>query len=192
MKPQKYLFAILMSLLLSVLFGCNQTNKSQMELNLTELALQGKQIFEAKECNKCHYIGDEKVKSEAPDLADPFIANNELFVQTHLRFVEQTKMTPIELTREEMRLLSHFVAELHRARNPTVKVAEADAICPVCYAPVSIAQAKANKLYGRMPDKKYYFECQNCFDAFTKAPEAWVELFKQYQIEQEGVKTPLK
>ncbi len=130
MKPQKYLFAVFMSIAFITFMGCVQSKKS-VEANFSELALQGKQVFEEKQCSKCHYIGDEKVESEAPNLTHPFIANDSLFVQTHLKYVEEPKMPPLELTSKEIHLLSFFVAELHRAKFPTVSEAEADARCPV-------------------------------------------------------------
>ncbi len=191
MRRKQSLIVILLTLIGSILVGCVQSKQSESE-NFSELALRGKQIFEAKECGKCHYIGDEKVESEAPDLTDPFIANDSLFVQTHLKFVGLTKMPPIELTSREIDLLSFYVAELHRAKHPTVSEADADARCPVCYAPVSIAQAKANKLTGTFLGQKYYFECEDCLQLFRKYPVAFRELFRQYQLENGNLGSSLK
>jgi|GEM_PF-1582158 len=191
MRRKKSLIVVLLTLSISFVVGCVQSKQPDPE-GLTELAAKGKRIFEAKECNKCHYIGDEKIKSDAPDLTDPLIAIDSSLVQTHLRFVRLTKMPPIELTRREIDLLSHYIAELHRSKHATVSEAEADARCPVCYAPVSIEQAKANKLSGTFLGEKYYFECQDCLDLFGKYPVAFRELFRQYQLANGAVKDSLK
>ncbi len=190
MRFKKSLIVILLTLIGSILAGCIQSKQRESE-NFSELALQGKQIFEAKDCSKCHYIGDEKVESEAPDLTDPFIANDSLFIQTHLKYVQETKMPPLELSSKEIHLLSFYVAELHRAKYPTVNASEADARCAVCFAPVSIAQAKATKLTGTFLGDKYYFECEDCLQLFRKYPVAFRELFRQYQVEN-GNLTSLK
>ncbi|MFQ5677427.1 MAG: hypothetical protein ACE5G1_16180 [bacterium] len=92
-------------------------------------------------------------------------------------------MPPVELSAREIRLLSYYVAGLHRAKNPTVSKADADATCPVCYSPVSIAQARASKLYAKFLGKRYYFECQDCAATFRKAPEAFLKLMEMDGVE---------
>ncbi len=148
---------------------------------LSPLAQEGKAVFEARRCGKCHYLGDEAVASEAPSLLDPFLANDSLFVETHLRFVQQTKMPPVELTPREIKAVSHYVAELHRARYPSVPPEQADALCPVCYAPVSSRLARKQRLVVRYLDEPFFFECDTCLETFKKAPTAFRELLRQYQ-----------
>lgn len=118
-------------------------------------------------------------ESEAPVLADPFIANDSLFVQVHLKFVKSSDMPPVELSANEIRLLSRYVAEIHRAKYPSISEQKADVRCPVCYAFVSSQTALENKLYVTYLGDKYYFECPQCVDTFKKAPQAFIELSKQ-------------
>jgi YHS domain-containing protein len=159
-----------------MILGCGRSDGSGRELS--KLAMQGKGIFELHDCSKCHYIGDEDVQGGAPDLASPFLANDSMFVRAHLKSIESSKMPPIELAENEIRALSHFIAELHRAKHPTISEDKADAHCPVCLAPVKIDESR---LSANFLGKKYYFECEQCQEAFQKAPEAFVELLEQHQ-----------
>jgi len=161
-----------------------------------ELAAQGKQLFEQYQCAKCHSEGGEAATatitadSVAPDLDDPFLANDSQFVKVHLRFVERTAMPPIRLSAKEINALSHYVAKIHREKHPSVPEEQADGYCPVCYAPVSSQQATAEKLFVTFRGDKYYFECKDCLTTFKKAPEAFLELLKQYQSNLAVVEIP--
>ncbi|MFQ5706544.1 MAG: c-type cytochrome [bacterium] len=159
--------------------GCNSGGNDNTT-RFSKTALQGKQVFESKKCGTCHSIGEARGDSTAPNLADPFIANDSMFVRAHLEFVEKTKMPPIELSDREMRLVSDYVAELHRANHPSVPEKEADTYCPVCYAPVASKQAVAENLFVSYLGDKYYFECQDCVKTFEKAPEAFLVLWRDY------------
>ena len=175
---------LLAALLLAgqVLSGCNHTKEELAVNQFSKLALQGKKVFDRHECSACHYIGNEDVESRAPDLTSPFLANDPMFVQTHLRFVELSRMPPVQLTDKEARLISYFIADLHAARQPVLNGAHADAMCPVCYASLSMKQAKANELFARFLGTTYYFECEECLNAFKKAPEAFIELLQQKDL----------
>lgn len=164
-----------------VIGGCKQSPPQ-----FSALALEGKQVFERHECAKCHSTSEARSDSAAPDLTNPFLANDSQFVQVHLKFVERTAMPPIQLTEKEIRLLSYYVAELHAARQPAIPASEADAICAVCYAPVSTARAREQKLSANFLGQDYYFECQACFDTFKKAPEAFIELMELHENEQQA------
>ena len=169
---------------------CHTGSKLSPE-SLSTTAQAGKEIFVAKECNQCHYVGDEEVASEAPDLLDPFLANDSLFVRTHLRFVELSKMPAVELTEQEIQAVSRYVAEMHRAKYPTVSREDADVICPVCYAPVSSKVAKQADLEFIYLKDRFYFECEHCLAAFRKAPEAFSELLKQHEAGQTRFMNPV-
>ena len=169
----------LMFVLLSLVLIACQKARQREEVALSPLARQGKEVFEAKECGKCHYVGDEVVSNEAPSLLDPFLANDSLFVATHLRFVEQTKMPPVELTPEEIHAVSRYVAELHRAHYRSALNEDADTVCPVCYAPVNSEKARSVDLWFQYLGQTYYFECQKCLATFKEAPTAFVELLRR-------------
>ncbi|NIR47369.1 hypothetical protein GWO43_02695 [candidate division KSB1 bacterium] len=176
---------------LAGLVSCTKSTDSEIDMaSLSEAAMQGKEVFERHECIKCHAMGEARSDTSAPDLSDPFLANDSMFVEVHLKFAENTKMPPIELTDEEVRLLSHYVAQLHRAKHPSVSPEEADAFCPVCFAPVSTEQAEKDRLYVTFLDEKYYFECEECEKAFRKAPEAFRELMKMRQKALAAAESP--
>jgi YHS domain-containing protein len=185
------------ALMLLVGLSLNCTRKERVENPASlELAEQGKLLYEQYECAKCHQEGgaaataDITADSIAPDLGDPFLANDSQFVQVHLRFVERTAMPPIRLSAKEIRALGHYVAKIHRERHPSVPEEQADAYCPVCYAPVASQQAIAEKLFVTFRGEKYYFECKDCQTTFRKAPEAFLELLKQYQSNLRVVEIP--
>ncbi len=183
MKSQRLATMILASILVLTLSACVQ-NKATPEGNLSEIALRGKAVFEKNDCSSCHHLGTEVVYDEAPDLDDPFLASDSLFIKTHLTFAEESKMPPVKLTRDEIRLVSRYVAEIHAATHGTVGTADADAKCPVCYVPVSSKQSESEQLAASFLGEKYYFECQDCLDTFRKAPEAFLELFDQAAVGQ--------
>lgn len=182
MKTNEYFSSLLFCLMLILALACGQSKVPQSE-PFSQMALRGKQVFEENECGKCHYIGEGEVAAEmeAPDLTHAFLANDSMFVQAHLKFVEKSNMPPISLTEKEIHQVSRYIGELHAAKYPTVSLDKADAMCPVCYAPVSIAQAKQNNLEVNFRDNKYYFECEDCLQTFRAAPEAYIELLRQYE-----------
>lgn len=171
---------VLMGFAVLGLGACQQQPAESADLS--QLALKGKRVFEQYQCGQCHYIGEEEVESDAPDLTNPFLANDSLFIQTHLKFVEDSSMPSVELTAEENRLVSYFVAELHAYRQERVSPDKADAVCPVCYASVSTERADAAGLHKMFLGESYYFECEMCLEAFRKAPEAFIELYNQYKV----------
>lgn len=176
-------YLVLISFIPVLLIGCSGTNEKDAS-KFSKVALQGKEIFENKNCGVCHPVGKPRENAEAPDLANAFIANDSMFVQAHLKFVDKTQMPPIQLTDGEIKLLSYYIAELHRAVHPTVPAEEADARCPVCYASVSIKKAKIEEFFTSYLGEKYYFECQDCMVTFEKAPEAFIVLWQAYEAEK--------
>lgn len=192
MEQERYFKVVWMCLMIVCFIGCKQSSTSE-EGKFSELALQGKQIFEKNECNSCHPTGETTTgDSLAPNLSHPFLANDSLFVQAHLKFLERTSMPPIELAEREIRLVSYYIAELHNSRLPELSEEEIDTYDPVCYAPVSIAQAKEAGLFATFLGKKYYFATRECLETFLKAPEAFLELYRQYQEEQATLQTTNK
>lgn len=179
MKPLKLLAAVVLGLSVVATLACSGSDSSTPQ-QFSKIALKGKKVFETHRCNECHYVGDEEVLAEAPDLTDPFLANDSSFVQAHLKFVEDSKMPPIEMTEEEMRQVSYYIAELHAAKHSAMAEDEADARCPICYAPVSKTQAEEKNLVANFRETKYYFECRDCLVAFQSAPEVFIELMNQY------------
>ncbi|HEX9653943.1 MAG TPA: c-type cytochrome [bacterium] len=191
---QSWRSAVALLIVLSVA-ACTKKERVENPASL-ELAAQGKILYEQYECAKCH-VGDGETAtadiiadSVAPDLTDPFLANDSQFVQVHLRFVDRTAMPPIRLSAKEIRALGHYVAQMHRQKHPSVPEEQADSYCPVCYAPVSSQQATAEKLFVTFRGDKFYFECKDCQTTFRKAPEAFLELLKQYQSNLSVVKIP--
>lgn len=183
-------------LLVGLLLGaCTKKERVENPAAL-ELAAQGKILYEQYQCAKCHFEGGEAATvdivadSVAPDLADPFLANDSQFVKVHLRFVDRTSMPPIRLSEKEINALSHYVAQIHRERYPSVPEEQADCYCPVCYAPVASQQATVDNLFVTFRGDKYYFECKDCQTTFKKAPEAFLELLKQYQSNLSVVELP--
>ncbi len=185
MCNRRHLITGLLGFFVIAAMGCGQSRKAEQQQQ-AELALRGKQMFEQHGCNKCHYVGDEQVSAEGPDLTRPLLANDSSFVRAHLTFVEQSKMPPITLSDEEIRLVGRYIAGLHAAKQPPVPPGDADAECAVCYAPVSKKTAAANKLVGKVRGQSYYFECDECRDAFMRAPEAYIELARRHD---EGAKS---
>lgn len=183
MDSLKLSAAVVLGLAVVAIMACSGADTSPTQ-QFSKIAVKGKQVFDARQCNQCHYVGDEEVQANAPDLTDPFLANDSSFVEAHLKFVEESKMPPVDLTEEEMRQVSYYIAELHAAKNSTITEGEADARCAVCYAPVSKDQAHEEKLVADFRDTKYYFECHDCLNAFKRAPEAFIELMNQYPPKQ--------
>lgn len=182
MRYTRFFPVVLLAFLL-FMPACHKADQTARQQKFAKLAMQGKEVFEAQECNKCHYVGDAEVASPAPDLTDPLLANDSLFVQAHLKFVEMTDMPPVQLTQEEVKLLSFYIAGLHAAKYPTVRWDKADAFCPVCYAPVLIKQAEEAGLAVKFLGENYYFECQDCVNTFRRSPEAFIELLREYEID---------
>lgn len=155
------------------------TEKKDVKAVLSENALQGKLIFEKNKCSRCHIKGEDHMQVIegrevlVPDLTNPFIAGDSLFVRAHLRFVEETDMPPIKLTDKEIQLVSTYVAELHASLQPAIPASEADAVCPVCGALVSSRQAKEKDNWFEYLGMTYFFECSACKDVFIRAPEAY-------------------
>lgn len=179
---QKVLYSFIYVGLVVGYSGCVDT-KSQLEIDDTKLsanALNGKKIFENENCAKCHSLGKEVItvvhqRKEVivPNLSDPFIAKEKSFVQAHFKLIEESDMPHVELTQEEIDLVSQFVAELHAAANATVSADQADTKCPVCGAPVLMESANQNEFWISYLDSTYYFECEACKETFNKAPEAF-------------------
>ena len=158
-----------------VLFvACTEANKSAA-VDFNKLAKQGKLVFEKYECAKCHDKGKTAGDSIAPDLTRPFLAKNDLLVEIHLKSVEQSAMPQLELTPDEIRAVSYYVSRLHAQMQKTVRAEEADARCPVCFAPVSIKDAESKNLVFNFSGDNYYFECMECLQLFVQVPEPYVQ-----------------
>lgn len=147
-----------------LLMGCSTPKQEQDSVAL------GKAVFEKHECGKCHGASPEEAVMQAPDLSRPILANDSLYVQAHLKFTEESKMEPLELTDEEIRLVSSYIASLHASKQTPVPEEEADAICPICGVRVSSAMAMENNLQYEYLEKTFYFECQECLETFKSAP----------------------
>ena len=149
---------------------------------LSETALKGKKIFDDKKCKKCHTLGKSmmtvvKQGKEViiPDLTNPFIATDSSYVKTHLQYVEETDMPSIRLNNKEIDLVSHFVAELHKATHGQEFIKGAEKTCPVCEANVSSTTTKEAGLWFSYLDETYYFECDECKRLFSEQPEVFRE-----------------
>ena len=186
MLPAQFLRFFFVSLICIFIIGCMQTS-TQQDLKLSQNGAKGKQLFIKHECGKCHSTGESgKIaasKTPAPDLTNPFLANDSSFVKAHLKFIEETKMPEINLSEEDIRLLSYYVAELYNARLPELPREEIDAYDPVCYAPVSKRRARQANLVAKYLDQTYYFATIETLETFKKAPEAFIELFTQHKKE---------
>jgi YHS domain-containing protein len=101
------------------------------------------------------------------------LAGNEILVDLHLNNVDISLMPEVELSKEEITALSVYISTLHAAGQKIVSEEEADARCPVCFAPVSIKAAKAASLGYTFSGKEYYFECQDCLELFKQIPEPY-------------------
>ncbi len=183
-----YLIAFLLVL------GCRGTGeKGTPVVPMSQIAQKGKAVFEAKKCGRCHSIGKpiENPEMQAPDLTTPFLANDSMFVVAHLKFVDETKMPAIQLTDEEIKAVSHYIANLHASLHATVSAEKADTLCAVCYAPVLKSQAREKDLWYKYLDRTYYFECADCKKLFAKAPEAYRQLLTEYtQSKEQAMQLP--
>jgi len=156
--------------------GCDAPDQDKFQF--TEAALKGKTIFESQACAKCHYVGDEEANGTAPDLANPLLANDSLFIRTHLTFVEESKMPPIDISQSDIRFLGNYIAELHTSKYAG-KVDNADSKCAVCNLPVNRDIAVNAKFYRFFGDRHYYFECEQCLQTFEKSPEIFTNQAQQ-------------
>jgi YHS domain-containing protein/mono/diheme cytochrome c family protein len=173
----------LLSVSIFVLYaGCEvQSDNLPIDTSkLSEAALEGKKIFDNKNCKECHTLGKSmmtvvKQGKEViiPDLTNPFIATDSSYVRTHLQYLEETDMPVIELNKEEIELVSRFVAELHAATHRQEFVGEPDTKCPVCQADVVSTEARKSGLWFSYLDSTYYFECEECKELFAEQPEAF-------------------
>ncbi len=163
--------------ILLLVTACTQTKEN----HFSKLALQGKQVFEDHNCNRCHNITGSQSDSLAPDLTNPIIANDSLLVQTHLKFVKESDMPVQNLTPKEIRLVSYYIAGLYNSTLPPIPEDEIDASDAVCFAPVSKERAKSANLYVRYLGTEYYFASQRTMDTFKEAPEAYAMLYKKFQ-----------
>ncbi len=142
-------------------------------------AVKGKLIYEQNKCSRCHVAGENRMKVIegkevlVPDLTNPFIAGDSLFVSAHLKFVNETDMPAIELSNDEIHLVSTYVAEMHASLQPPIPASEVDSICPVCSAPVSSRLAREKEHWFEYLGTMYYFECGACEEVFKRAPEAF-------------------
>lgn len=172
----------LFALILLFFVGCN-AGSDDLPVDASKLsgpALKGKNIFDNKNCQRCHTLGKSMMtvvqqgkEVIVPDLTNPFIATDSSYVRTHLQFVEETDMPVVKLNNEEIRLVSRFVAELHAATHGIELAENADATCPVCGAKVSAEKAKNAGLWFSYLDETYYFECEECKSLFSDQPEVF-------------------
>ncbi len=173
-------------LLAAIVFSASCGGDSQRlevdESMLSEEALAGKKIFERKECMRCHIIGKEnktvvdQIKEVVvPDLANPLIANDSIYIQVHFKLLNESEMPGVALTPDETAKVSKFLAEVHAAAYTTTTPEEADQQCNVCGALVNQAEAKEKGLSLSYLGYEYYFECEDCKYLFTKAPQAFTQ-----------------
>ncbi|MCA9735900.1 hypothetical protein KC799_27425 [candidate division KSB1 bacterium] len=156
---------------LVILFACSKSDKKDAA---ADPIAQGEEIYHAKKCAFCHENEEMLTKGEVKDLARPVIANDTMFVQTHLKFVNASTMPPVELTSQEIRFVSHYINHLHAQKNQTATAETADAKCPICGALVEKAEAIENGLSFTFEDSTYYFECAECLYVFQQAPAAYM------------------
>lgn len=157
---------------LFIFAGCNEANQSASK-DFQQMARTGKQIFRQHKCSQCH--NDSTSQNQfVPDLKRPFLAGNDVLVDLHLNNSDISLMPDIELTQEEITALSYYVSTLHASGQKTVSEDEADARCPVCFAPVLKAAAIADSLVYTFAGKEYYFECRDCLELFKQIPEPYV------------------
>ena len=154
-----------------ILFGCTEANKPS-ETDFQQLAETGQQVFRQNHCSRCHN-DTTSLNQFVPDLKRPFLAGNEVLVDLHLNNVDISLMPEVELTKEEINALSFYISTLHASGQTTVAEEDADARCPVCFAPVSTEAAKAASMVYMFSGKEFYFECQDCLELFKKIPEPY-------------------
>jgi mono/diheme cytochrome c family protein len=163
---------MMLGFMLLLFSGCGESGVEINTQNLSEMALKGKTLFEAKNCDACHKMSMSRDRS-IPDLSHPLLANDSSMVETHLKFVESSEMPPIELNDDEIRALSAYISELHAATQKPIPADQIDSSCPVCNAPVSTALAEKEGLTATLFEETYYFECIECRGAFRYVPEAF-------------------
>jgi mono/diheme cytochrome c family protein/YHS domain-containing protein len=172
---RKRFFALVVKLMVIavVILACTETPPRRLADRQREIS-RGEKVFQEKECAKCHTTSGEFAKADtaAPDLASVFLAMDTLFVRTHLKFTELSKMPPIEMTSYEINALVQYIASLHAKANADPNLKDPDGICPVCGAPLKISEAEANHLVASYAGKKFYFECPDCKVVFERDP-AW-------------------
>ncbi len=179
MQKQKTVAALLVLILAGVVVLQQiRSSRRTITAGLSDVALKGQQVFEQKRCYRCHSLGDpqRKLEMEAPDLTNPFLANDSLFVRAHLTFLEESRMPEIELNSDEIRWVSVYVAELHRAKHSALAPETEDTAGPVCNAPISKEKAMQEGLWFRYLEDTFYFECEECKAVFVQAPEAYRQI----------------
>jgi hypothetical protein len=170
-----------------LILSCGQSKTDVQDERLSELAVKGRVVFAAKNCGSCHRLTGVRDHS-VTDLSHPFFANDSMFVQTHLKFVERSEMTPVELTEGEVRAVAAYIAELHVASQPVVADSLIDAHCPVCRAPVSQRLAQEAGLTATFFEELYYFECKRCLGVFRHVPGAFVSRNKTGMTQKEDLR----
>jgi mono/diheme cytochrome c family protein/YHS domain-containing protein len=155
---------------------CQKKPASVSSTRQEEITL-GEKIFTEKECGKCHTTAESTVKPEmkAPDLASAFLANDTTFVKAHLQFIELSNMPPLDLTPDEIKALAKYVAHLHAKTKTDPNLKNPDGRCPVCGAPLKLANAKAEDLQSTYADKTYYFDCADCKRLFERDASWYAE-----------------
>ena len=174
-KHHLILLAALISVAIFTFVCQNQPAPSPSALQ-KEIAL-GEKIFTEKQCGKCHTNGISTVAAEmkAPDLTSAFLANDTIFVKAHLRFIELSRMPPLDLTAPEIEALAKYVAHLHAKTKTDPQLKNPDGACPVCGAPLKLARAQAEALQTTLADQTYSFDCADCKHLFERDASWYVQ-----------------
>lgn len=171
MRPEYLRLCVSLALLIGLLGGCSRTDSPDLNAIQQQVA-KGEQLFQEKECGKCHFdeTGQAMAEKPAPDLTSVFLAMDTAFVKTHLQFTELTDMPKIDLSPDEIMSLTQYVGALHSKAHANADLDHPDAICPICGADVQKSDAEANLLKVSFEGKDYYFECPDCKIVFERDP----------------------
>lgn len=169
-----WLFVIAGALLWTA--GCHKTAGPEMSARQKEIA-RGEKIFAEKQCSKCHVdaAGLAKAEMPGPELTSVFLAVDTVFIKAHLQFIELSEMPALDLTPEEIGALTQYVASMHVKAKADPQLKHPDGVCPVCGAPLKIADAAAQGLQSHYEGKMYSFECADCKRMFERDAGWYVE-----------------
>ena len=173
---KKYHLIWLAAMISVALLACQKKSSPISSARQEEISL-GEKLFIQKDCGKCHTTagGTAQPERQAPDLTSAFLANDTTFVKAHLQMVELSNMPPLDLTASDIKALAKYVAHLHAKSKTDPKLKNPDGKCPVCGAPLQVAQAKTEALEITFAGKTYYFDCIDCKHMFEKDTHWYVQ-----------------
>jgi YHS domain-containing protein len=175
MNYRCFIPGVLIMAVTALMCACTETSqRPALRGEQERLIALGEKVFQEKECGKCHPTtsGVVDTTKKAPDLSSVFLAMDTLFVKKHLQFTELSAMPPIPLTPHEINALTQYIGVLHAQAHANPDLQNPDGICPICGAPLKIADAEANHLAVTYQGSKFYFECPDCKVVFERDP-AW-------------------